>query len=142
MKRHGTALLAPNNPLPRLSLLFVSIAAAFILAACTGSQPVDSIKVDLAQGSESNIASLTEVVDKNPQSAEAFNVRGTAFGLAGKHKEALADFGRAIELNPRFYKAYANRALVHRALNDPVSAVNAYTKAISINAQYDEAMHG
>ena len=53
-----------------------------------------------------------------PQDPEAYNVRGSAYGRGGKYREALKDFDKAIELNPNFYQAYANRALIHRFLGD------------------------
>lgn len=87
-----------------------AMVLVFALTACQSSAVVDLVKIDPNQGSEANIASLTEVIEKNPNSAEAFNVRGTAYGRAGRNREAIADFTHALQLNPRFYKAYANRA--------------------------------
>ncbi len=51
-----------------------------------------------------NIASLTEVINANPPDREAYNVRGSAFGRAGRYQEALKDFDQAIALNPRFFR--------------------------------------
>jgi tetratricopeptide (TPR) repeat protein len=115
---------------------------ALALSACSTSDITDSVQVDAAQGSQSNIASLTAVVEKNPKSAEAYNVRGSAYGLAKQYREAIDDFTTAIQLNPRFYKAYANRALVYRAINEQEAAVKDYSQAIKINPQYDEAYIG
>src|SRR5260370_39461736 len=44
------------------------------------------------QASSANIASLTEVVQRNPGSAEAYNTRGVAYARIGKFEEAIADF--------------------------------------------------
>ena len=96
----------------------VALAGA-LLAGCQSSYLAPSVEIDPAQGSQANIASLTTVVEANPDSPEAYNVRGTAYGRAGRNREALADFTRAIELNPRFHQAYANRALIHRQMDEP-----------------------
>ena len=44
--------------------------------------------IDTAQGSNENIASLTSVIDRNSADPEAYNVRGSAYGRAGKYREA------------------------------------------------------
>ena len=90
---------------------------AVALAACTSSRstgPSAKAEIDPSTASQVNISSLTAVVNQNPSDASAYNVRGTAYGKAGKLNEALADFDKAIQINPAFYQAYANRALVHR----------------------------
>src|SRR5256885_1640536 len=46
-----------------------------------------------------NIASLTEVVQRNPNDAQAYNMRGSVLGRAGRNQEALADFDRAIAID-------------------------------------------
>ena len=49
-------------------------------------------------------------------------MRGSAFGRAGKYREAIADFNKAIELDPNFARAYANRALIYRLNGDDSEA--------------------
>ena len=65
-----------------------------------------------------------------------------AYGKAGKLKEAIADFDTAIKLNPSFYQAYANRALVQRRLGRDDLAFADYNRAIQINPSYDVAYVG
>ena len=91
------------------ALLFVA-ASALTIAGCQTSNPENVISIERDQGSESNIASLTQVINNNPRDARAYNVRGSAYGRAGDFSQALKDFDRAIKLNPNFYQAYANRA--------------------------------
>jgi tetratricopeptide (TPR) repeat protein len=45
----------------------------------------------------------------------------------------LADYNKAISLNPKFAKAYYNRGVLKTKLNDPKGALADYNKAISIN---------
>ena len=84
-------------------------------------------------GSQVNISSLSAVVSQNPSDANGYNVRGTAYGKAGKYKEALADFDFALrqaqallERDPRpalasdfLWRLLGNRARALEAVFDP-----------------------
>ncbi|MGO7425346.1 tetratricopeptide repeat protein, partial [Rhizobium ruizarguesonis] len=96
-------------------LTALALAAMFGLAGCDTTNTSDAvIRIDKAQGSEENIASLTAVINANPRDPEGYNVRGSAYGRAGQFRPALNDFNTALQINPRFFQAYANRALVYR----------------------------
>src|SRR5689334_13737176 len=101
---------------PKAQLLpMLAVLAAVGLAGCQTENTSDAvIRIDKAQGSEGNIASLTSVINANPRDPEGYNVRGSAYGRAGQFKAALNDFNTALQINPRFFQAYANRALVYR----------------------------
>ncbi len=97
----------------RVVASLITVASALVLSGCqTGDTSEDMIRVERAQGTEENIASLSSVIASNPSDPEGYNVRGSAYGRAGEFRRALSDFNQAIQLNPRFYQAYANRALV------------------------------
>ncbi len=64
--------------------------------------------------SPANIASLTDVVTRNPNDPQAYNMRGSVFGQAGRYDKALADFDKAIGIDANYAQAYANRGLVYR----------------------------
>jgi len=122
------------------------ISAFLFLSACATSGPRElAVDLDPAQGSANNIASLTRVVNANPNSPEAYNVRGSAFGQAGRNREAIEDFSKAIQLNPRFYQAYANRALIYRQTGDPSrktqQAFRDYERAIQLGTTNPRAYH-
>src|SRR5258708_32051964 len=112
------------------------VAAAFALAGCgatignidlTGS----SQEQDTTQAATpTNLASLTEVVQRNPNDAQAYNMRGSVLGRAGRNQEALADFDRAIALDANYAQAYANRGQVHRQGNRLDLALADYNKAL------------
>ena len=52
-----------------------------------------------------NIASLSDVVQRNPNDPQAFNMRGAVLGQAGRKVEALADFNHAIAIDPNYAQA-------------------------------------
>ena len=54
------------------------------------------------------------------QSERPHRLQCARFGIRPRRPvpEALRDFNRAIELNPRYFEAYANRALIYRFTGD------------------------
>ncbi len=123
---------------------FAMAAAMVLVAGCssTDQSAFNKAAIDPGAGSEANIGSLTTVIARNPNDANGYNVRGTAYGQAGKLREAIADFDTAIKLNPSFYQAYANRALVQRRLGREDLALADYNRSIQINPNYDVAYVG
>jgi tetratricopeptide (TPR) repeat protein len=128
----------------RPGLASATLLTLVALAGCqTATGPLGEVAaIETAQGAEQNISSLTAVIQRNPNDAEAYNVRGSAYGRGGRYQEAIDYFNRAIELNPRFYQAYANRALIHRYLGDQQAAMTDYNRALEINSRYDVAYIG
>jgi tetratricopeptide (TPR) repeat protein len=118
------------------------LLAAGALGGCGGlglsvSEPDPNIAA-----TSTNIASLTEVVQRNPNDPQAYNVRGAVLGRAGRNEEALADFNKAITINPKFAAAYANRGLVHRQMRKLDLALADYDKALGLEANYALAYLG
>jgi tetratricopeptide (TPR) repeat protein len=56
--------------------------------------------------------------------------------------EAVAQFSRAVELNPRYVIAYFMLAIAKGQLKDPEGALADYNKAISLNPKYANAYYG
>src|SRR4030095_14975467 len=122
-----------------------ALLGAALLAGCTTGGLGTSVpeEQDSAQAaSPANIASLTEVVQRNPNDAQAYNMRGSVLGRAGRNQEALADFDRAIALDANYAQAYANRGQVHRQMNRLEPALADYNKALSLDQNYAAAYLG
>ena len=81
---------------------------------------------------------FTFVIDAAP-SAEAHNNRGNALGDLGRHEEALADYTRAIELNPQHANAHYNRGNALGDLGRHEEALADYTRVIELNPQHTNA---
>ena len=102
-------------------------AAPSASAACS---PTTEVEDNQLAASPANIASLTAVVQRNPNDPQAYNMRGSVFGQAGRNDEALADFNKAISLDPNYAQAYANRGLIHRKTGKLDLALADYNKAL------------
>ena len=64
------------------------------------------------------------------QTAEDYNNRGSAKGNLQDYKGAIADYTKAIELNPNYAYAYYNRGLAKVNLKDYKGAIADFNKAI------------
>jgi tetratricopeptide (TPR) repeat protein len=71
--------------------------------------------------------------------AQFYNNRGTAYGEKGQYDQAISDFNKAIEINPRYNTAYNNRGIVYRLKGQYDHAISDFNKAIGINPLDPEA---
>ncbi len=117
------------------------VLLAGFLAACQGTslQNAGLSGQNSQAGSAANLDSLTAVVERTPNDPNAYNIRGAALGKAGRYDDAIADFNRALQINPSFAQAYANRGLVYRLKDDDANAVADYNRALQVNPQYANA---
>jgi tetratricopeptide (TPR) repeat protein len=71
-------------------------------------------------------------VNKSPAAWMFFN-RGLAFKVLGQLEEAHRDYSRAIEIDPSFAAAYANRGNVRVLRNDVRGAMADFRKALALD---------
>ncbi len=74
-----------------------------------------------------------DVVHKSPHKARAYNNRGFAYVNKGDLESAIADFSRAIQIQPDDFSAYNNLANIYDKKGSLDEAIAYYTKAIKIN---------
>jgi len=65
--------------------------------------------------------------------------RGVAYGKKGQYDQAIVDFNKAIELDPRDAAAYYNRGISYEKRGQHDRAILDFTKAIEINPRYAKA---
>ena len=65
--------------------------------------------------------------------------RGVAYWRMKQNKQALADFGKAIELNPQYPQVYNNMGNVYMDMDRPAKALSVFTKAIDLAPTYGVA---
>ena len=124
--------------LPALGLALAACSSLTTNLAANAPESEDAVFAT----SPANIASLTDVVQRNPRDPQAYNMRGSVFGQAGRYDEALTDFNQAISIDPNYAQAYANRGLVYRQTGKLDLALADYNKALSIDPAYSTAYLG
>src|SRR6201996_2139998 len=94
---------ATGRPLRGRALLaLAALGSALALGGCASLGNVsgsDKADPQLAT-SQTNLTSLTEVIEKSPNDPQAYNMRGSVYGQAGRPELALADFNKAVGLDP------------------------------------------
>src|SRR2546423_1794714 len=70
---------------------------------------------------------------QTPTTPHDYNNRGDARFAKGDHDGAIADYTKAIEIDPRVAGPYAGRGLARQAKGDLDGAIADYTKAIEID---------
>lgn len=77
-------------------------------------------------------ALLTEIIDNQPDFAEAWNRRAVLYYTLGKYKKALDDCQTVVGLNPIHFGAFHGLGLCHIALENYTAAIQAFRRALEI----------
>jgi len=75
---------------------------------------------------------FSDVIEKNPTIALAYNQRGFARQLEQDYAGAMQDYSQAISINPNYTEAYINRGTVKHLQQDYHGAIVDYTEVIRI----------
>src|SRR5260221_4849122 len=86
--------------------------------------------------SENGLSLWSDVIDKHPKVAVAYNNRGGTLLNEKKYEEAISDFSKAIELRPDFYDAYNNRGILLADMQRNEEALKDYNKAIEFGPNH------
>jgi tetratricopeptide (TPR) repeat protein len=85
------------------------------------------------------LMSIFAQIPVNRSNQIAYINRGFAKSDSGDNQGAIADYDKAISINPAYPEAYNNRGYVKQKLGDNQGAIADYEKAIFINPNYSEA---
>lgn len=99
----------------------------------TGLQTLQRAQVLLESG-EGNQAEavLSELIEKLPDFAEAWNRRAVLHFVQQHYRKAIADCQKTIELNPIHFGAWHGLGLSYAALGEYRDAIAAFRKALEI----------
>ena len=121
----------------RLTLIAVPAFFAFLMgvpvladdrADCAGSNP------------DRSISGCTRIIEAGEEPSEnlalAYYNRGRSYSDKGDYDRAIADYDRAIELQPSYVIAYNNRGAAYGSKGDYDRAIADYDKAIQLQPDY------
>ena len=75
---------------------------------------------------------FTEVINKDPSWAEAWNKRATVLYMIGDYQGSQNDINKVLNLEKRHFGALAGQGLVNIQLKNYEKAINSYKKAQKI----------
>ncbi len=91
------------------------------------------------RGEDTRIAALTQAIENNTQSAEAWQRRADAWRIDKKWAQAIDDYDMAIALDPLKAVLYNDRGLVFYEMGDAERARNDYSWAVVLDERMDLA---
>ena len=74
-----------------------------------------------------------QILDRNGLIASIYSNRGVAYAKLGQHTQAISDYTKTIEFNPKFAETYYNRGVAYATLGKPEEAKNDLLKAVELN---------
>ena len=76
---------------------------------------------------------FTEVIERDPNWAEAWNKRATVLYLMGKYELSQADIDKVLQLEKRHFGALSGQGLVQTALKNYQKAIDSYIEAHKVH---------
>lgn len=99
----------------------------------TGLELINRSQLYLRDGeTEKAEALLTELIDTQPDFAEAWNRRAVIYYMQGRYPEATADCQAVVKLNPIHFGAWHGLGLCYAAMGQHRDAIQSFHKALEI----------
>ena len=90
------------------------------------------LKKMLSGNLKSSITFFTQVIQKNPNFAEGWNKRATAYYLLGDFDKSMIDINETLKLEPRHFGAMDGLASILINFNELKKAIFVYDKMLEI----------
>src|SRR5262245_20685756 len=79
------------------------------------------------------IRGCTDIISGDGRDALAYYKRGVAYQDKHEHDRAIADFNKAIEIDPKRNDAYVHRARAYEGLERRAAAIADYRRALALD---------
>jgi tetratricopeptide (TPR) repeat protein len=79
------------------------------------------------------VSVLTEIIQRKPGFAEAWNRRATVYYLAGQYGKSIADCDEVLKRNPKHFGALSGLGQVHVKLEQYEQALKWFRRALEVN---------
>ena len=83
------------------------------------------------------VAAFTKIIDRDPDFAEGWNKRATAYYLMGEYQKSLADCDEVVKRNPLHYGALSGYGMIYIQLDQPAKALEYFERALAVNPNLD-----
>ena len=83
---------------------------------------------------------LNLFMEKKPEDAQLYTIRGLALLELGRHEEAREQQKKALSLNPGFFEARLNMARTYEAMGNLKRAIREYERAVDLSP-FDPYLH-
>ena len=87
----------------------------------------------IIENMEKEVSNLTELIDSNPNDANAYSRRGLLLGQLVRPKEAIDDFTKAISINPEDSTLFYNRGMAYVHVKQLSLAIDDFTQSADID---------
>jgi tetratricopeptide (TPR) repeat protein len=79
------------------------------------------------------VATFSQVIQRKPDFAEAWNKRATLYFMLGEYTKSLADCDEVVRRNPYHWGALSGYGMIYLQLDQPARALEYFEKALAVN---------
>ena len=124
----------------------IRIVFTFLFILCNGVLLMGQQKYFFQKGLDATdpkdkIEFFTKSLEKEGADKEVFKERGDVYNKLRQFDKAIADYNKAIEIDPKYINAYMFRGGVYHSLHQYDKAIADCTKAIEIDPKHKDAYH-
>ncbi len=83
------------------------------------------------------VDAFTQIIERDPDFAEGWNKRATAYYLMGEYRKSLADCDEVLKRNPLHYGALSGYGMIYTQLDQPARALEYFERALAVNPNMD-----
>lgn len=93
----------------------------------------------LGEASDAALTACSAAIKANPNDAEAYQGRGSAYVRRGENERAIADYNAAIKISPEFGLPYFNRGLILESKSQLKEALSDFKRAAELDPTDDDS---